>query len=174
MKLELISKPSALPITLESIKNYIKVLDDLQDSEIELIAGANLIRAEDITNLTLLGLTTYKWTLFNNFPLTTSMPKSPLESITKIEYLDDNGEMQLLTEDKYNADNTTIPGTLVFLQVPPTTKVEITFVAGFFNLPKEVELWLKVIVLEDFDHLPDAEKSKHIDRMLDSLRIIPI
>ena len=173
MKLELISKPSTLPITLESIKSYIKVLDTLQDNEIELIARANLTRAENITNLTLVGLSSYKLTLFS-FPPTISMPKSPLESITKIEYLDANGEMQLLTEDKYNADNTTIPATLVFLQVPPTTKVEITFISGFETLPKEVELWLKVKTLEDFDHLPDAERTKHIDRMLDSLRIIPI
>jgi len=174
VKLELITPPSSLPISLESVKSYLKVLDDLQDAEIELMIEANLAHAENITNQTLRGETTYKLTLecFPTEPL--KLPKNPLITIEKIEYLDSDEEMTLLPEEKYNADNTTIPSTIEFLQVPPTTCVEITFVAGYEKLPKEVELWLKVKVLEEFDKLPESERSSYIDRLLDSMRIIPI
>jgi len=172
MKLEKIEEPTVLPVPLQSIKEYLKVLDDEQDEQIELMAWSYLQHAENITNLTLKGVTTYKVTLNSLRKL--SFPKNPLISVEKVEYQDIGGDLQLLNEGKYNVDNTTVPGTIEFLQVPPSTHVEVTFKAGYETLPKEVELWLKVKVLEEFDKTPEAECSKHIDSMLNSLRIIPV
>ena len=172
MKLIILEAPIALPLDIEVLKSYLKVLDDDQDATIEMIAKANISRAEDITNLVLAGITRFELTLdsFVNF----KFPKNPLVEVEKVEYLDADGLYKLLDEGKYDANNTITPATMEFYQVPSSTSVRIFFKAGFEEIVNKILLWLNVKVYEDFYNLPKTERSAHIDNYLESLRIIPL
>ena len=177
MLIKLITPPTTLPVDLEKVKQFIRVVGDDDNAQIELMIKTALSRAEDITNLALQGVSRYELELesFENI----SFPKSPLVEVEKIEYLKD-GVLVELESSKYVAENRVTPGTLEFLQTPPTTKVIVTFTAGYEQLPSAIESWLNVEVSTLYEHREQVvvgasvEKNNYVDRLLDSFRIIPI
>lgn len=176
MKLKLITPPATLPVDLEAVKQFIRVVGDEDNAQIELMIKTALSRAEDITNLTLQGVSRYELELdgFENI----SFPKSPLIEVEKVEYLKD-GALVELESSKYVAENRVVPGTLEFLQTPSSTKVIVTFTAGYEQLPSAIESWLNVEVSTLYEHREQivvgasVEKNNYVDRLLDSFRIIP-
>jgi len=176
MKLTLITPPTTLPVNLEEVKQFIRVVGNEDDAQIELMINSSLSRAEDITNLTLRGVSVYELELegFKNI----KFPKNPLLKVEKIEY-EKEGAMVLLGNDKYYAESRTTPGTLEFVQTPNSSKVVVTFKAGFQTLPSAIESWLKVEVSTLYEHREQVvvgatvTKNNYVDRLLDSFRIIP-
>lgn len=177
MKLRTIQAPLVLPVDLNSVKDFCRVLDDDEDAQIELMMKTALGRAEDITNLTLQGVTEYEFELdgFRDF----KFPKSPLLDVVSIHYLQD-GEMAELSIANYIEDNRNIPGTLEFLNVPTTSKVLVIFRAGYVKLPPQIESWLNVEVSTLYEHREQivvgasVAINSRVDRLLDSFRIIPV
>ena len=178
MKLTTILAPTVLPVELESVKNFCRVLDNDEDAQVELMIRTALHRAEDITNLTLNGVTTFKVALdgFKNF----KFPKNPLLSVEKIEYIDSENSRQELSIIYYDVDETVIPGICVFKNTPPSSYVEVTFKAGYVKLPPAIESWLNVEVSTLYEHREQVvvgasvAENKRVDRLLDSFRIIPV
>lgn len=187
MKLELITPPATLPVSLDSVKNYLRVLDDHQDSEIELMIKTAIKRAEDITNRQLGGVATFRLYL-DCFPASIHLPKAPLRSVKRVAYKTlDNTEMEL-EADEWWVDDKATPATICFkirtvndLSDKPNSII-VEFEAGYNKLPIEVESWVKVQVATIYEH---REKfvvganisefgNRYIDNLLDSLRIIPI
>lgn len=175
--LKIISNPTEKAYSLDSVKAELRVLDNEQDAEIILKADVYLLRAEEITNLVLQGLTTFEYSFIGNFK-DVVLPKNPFASIVKIEYLDSTDTKVELEDSKYEIDYpfscTRYPCKLSFISPPVAKKVFITFVAGFETIDPRVQQWVNIKTQYIFDSVLDKEQSKYIDNLLASLRIVPI
>jgi len=173
--LKILTPPSILPYSLANIKQYLRVLDNHQDYQINLMAQSYLLKAEEITNLVLQGVTEFEWRVEGGFR-DLILPKNPVTEIVKVEYVDNSD----VTKD-FSLDNveysftlgvTKTPFTLNFEgDIPLAKEIIVTFKAGFKILDSRVEMFLNAKVGEEYDGLADAERSGYIDRMLDSLRV---
>ena len=184
MKLELITPPLSLPISLESVKEFLRVIDNDQDSTIESMIKVAIKHAENITNRQLGGIATF--VLYVDSWEDVRLPKSPTISIEKVEYRDSDEQLLELDSDMYLLDRHATPAVVHFFdEMDISSKpnpISITFTAGYETLPVEVEQYIKAQVATMYEH---REKfvvgasiaefgSKYIDNLLDSLRIIPI
>jgi len=178
MKLKQLIAPTSLPVSLESLKNFLRVLDSEQDEQIVILAKSSIKRAENITNRQLAGVATFVLYLDGFAPIIT-LPKSPLIEVEKIEYLDKNKFVQTLEDENYEIDDKATPAIIKILSIPSSfiggyNTVGVTFRSGYESIPSEVEAWIKINVNYDFYQMPISERSVFIDNALDSLRIVPI
>ena len=177
MKLKQLIAPTSLPVSLESLKNFLRVLDSEQDEQIVILAKSSIKRAENITNRQLAGVATF--VLYLDGFDTITLPKSPLIEVEKIEYLDKNKFVQTLEDENYEIDDKATPAIIKILSIPSSfiggyNTVGVTFRSGYESIPSEVEAWIKINVNYDFYQMPISERSVFIDNALDSLRIVPI
>jgi uncharacterized phiE125 gp8 family phage protein len=97
--------PTSHPITLDEARLYCRVTDDIEDSQIEgYIAGAVRL-VEEFTSRQLMTAT---WDLYcDRFPSGAEpiwLPRSPVQSVTSITYLDSDGVSQTWTSSNYRVD----------------------------------------------------------------------
>lgn len=173
--LKLLTPPAETAYTIDNIKSYLRVLNTHQDYQIELMAKAYLLKAEEVTNLVLQGITEFEWTLDGGFR-DLVLPKNPITEIVSIAYIDQNDLRQTFSLDNisysFPLGATKTPFNLSFNGILPNAKqIIITFKAGFSTIDSRVEMYLNSKIGEEYDGLADTEKSKYIDRMLDSLRV---
>ncbi len=166
MSLIVSSAPSTEPVTLAEAKFHIRVdHDELDDLINELITSAREA-AETFTNRTFVDTTfIYK---INGFPpsgLVDShilLPRSPLDSVSSVAYLDINGSSQTLATSVYEVDTSSIPGRvrLKIDKVWPSTQlhpevVTITFIAGYGAasvVPSAIKVAVKMLVSDLYEH----------------------
>ena len=173
--LELLESPTETAYSLDNIKSYLRVLNTHQDYQINMMAKAYLLKAEEVTNLVLQGITTFKLTLDGGFR-DLILPKNPVVEILKVEYIDCEGIKKVFAleniEFSFPFGATKTPFTLTFNGVlPPAKSIIVTFKAGFSSIDSRVEMFLNAKVGEEYDGLEDGERSKYLDGMLDSLRV---
>jgi len=173
--LKLLTSPLTPVYDLAKIKTYLRVLDDHQNAQIEMMANAYLLKAEEITNLILQGISTFEWSIDGSFR-DLVLPKNPVTEIVEVEYIDNAEEKQTLplaqVEYSFPLGATKTPFTLFFTgDLPNAKKIILTFKAGFESMDSRVEMYLNAKIAEEYDNLPDNERSKYTDRMLDSLRV---
>ena len=167
-----VSIPPALEVVgVEEQKDWSRVYTDADD---ELLAGILLaarMYVEDITGVALITQTLDYWLDFfpygGLYPLRytygspyvamvprysyvfpsgdLSLPRPPLQSIVKLEYIADDGSTQLLDASQYQLDLVGIPGRVLpaYGCVWPVARavpnaVHVQFTAGFGNNPKDV------------------------------------
>jgi len=178
MKLKLITPPTTSPVSLDKVKNFIRVLDNDQDEQIEMMIQTAIKRAEDITNLQLGGVATFALYLDDWQPVV-ELPKPPFVSVEQILYIDTNGAEQELEAHEWDWDDKDTIAKVRFF--PPyndlgkdINAIAIKYKTGYETLPPAIESFISVKVNELFYQLPDNECSKYIDNLLDSFRIIPI
>ena len=172
--LKLLTPPTEPPYDLNKIKNYLRVLDTHQDDQIKMMADSYLLKSEEITNLVLQGVSTFEYSVDGDFRELT-LPKNPVTEIVKVEYMEAEIKKEFAlknVEYSFPLGATKTPFKLNFKgSLPKTNKVTITFKAGFESLDSRVEMFLNAKVAEEYDGLPDNERSKYTDGMLDSLRV---
>ena len=173
--LTILTPPTEPPYSLANIKGYLRVLDDHQDYQINLMANAYLLKAEEITNLVLQGVTTFEWRVAGGFK-NLVLPKNPVTEIVSIEYVDMEDVKKTFPlenmEYSFPLGTTKTPFNLWFKGTLPSAKeLIITFKAGFASIDSRVEMFINAKVGEEYDGLADAERSIYTDRMLDSLRV---
>ena len=173
--LTILTPPSTPPYSLDNVKEYLRVLDDHQDYQINLMAKAYLSKAEEITNLVLKGVTEFEWRVDGGFR-DLILPENPVTEIVKIEYIDSDNAIQEFPlsnmEYSFPLGATKTPFKILFNgTLPNAKKLIITFKAGFVSIDSRVEMFLNAKVGEEYDGLADAERSIYTDRMLDSLRV---
>ena len=135
--LTLSAGPSGYPVTLQELKDHLR-LDDINDFDVQL---NNLIKegtdyAERYTGQKLITQTwTYK---LDQFSRKIDMPYYPLQSVSSIQYQDDNNAQQTLSSAYYDVDTDSRPGRIELAHnyTYPTTystpnAVTITFVCGY-------------------------------------------
>ena len=135
-------EPTAEPVTLAEAKIHLRVDNNDEDSYItDLIIGARQM-VETHTNRALVDTTfVYKIDAFPPSGFVDSrvlLPRSPLDSVSSVTYLDTNGDSQTLATSVYEVDTSSLPGRirLKFDQSWPNTRlhpevITITFIAGY-------------------------------------------
>lgn len=153
MGLRLITGPTASPVSLAEAKAHLRVYGTDDDG---LIAGylmAAVQSAEKQTNL-LLATQTWEMTL-DQFPTdgNVRLPRSPVQSITSITYVDSAGATQTITAGDYGLDKDVAPACIAptFGKVWPTPRVQpnavtVRFVAGYTQIPEPIRAAILLLV----------------------------
>lgn len=157
--LNLVTGPTEYPITLEEVKEHLRVDTNDFDAEIQSLIDEGTKYIEDSTGHKLITQTwTYKLDQFSDV---IKIPFYPLSSVSSITYLDDNNASQTLSTGYYVVDSSSKPGriTQAYNQSYPTTypttnAVTITFVCGFgdaLDTPERFKRAIKLYIQYMFD-----------------------
>ncbi len=169
MPMQLITPPAAEPVSLAEAKLHLRVDFDEDDALIQALISAARQAAEMLTQRQLV---TARWRMvLDSFPGPSMMgvpagqtftlpghailiPKSPLQTVVEIRYLDMAGIWQVMPAANYTVDNACEPAriTPVFGQIWPVAlpqigAVSVTFDAGYgsaADVPEGLKSWIKL------------------------------
>lgn len=144
--LTLVTGPVLEPLTLDEAKEHLRITIDDMDGYINSLIGD--VRQE-IENMTSRAFITQTWDYFVDcFPGgggAIEIPRPPLQSVTSVNYVDENGATQTLSTSVYTVDTDSEPGRvyLAFNESWPTVRdirhaITIRFVAGYGVNPSSV------------------------------------
>lgn len=176
--LTLTMAPAIFPISRTEAKDHLRVSTDDEDGYIDLVIAAAVDYYERQAWLQLI-TATYEFYL-DKFPegnTPIELPRPPLQSITSISYVDENGNTQTWDVSKYEVDTSLLPG-----KVRPTKSesypgtndqfkaVTITFKAGYGDseeeIPDTILSTLKLLISYLYDHrdfvIPQKERGQNI------------
>lgn len=152
MALRLITPPTALPVSLATAKQHLKVEHDADDALITTMIRSAARSAEQQLNRALM---TQTWQLVvDAFPEAEFKLERPrVQSITSITYIDAAGTQQTLGADAYTLDADMLPGWVLpaLGTTWPATRdqanaVRVTFVSGYGGdasaVPDDVAAWI--------------------------------
>jgi len=116
-----------------------------------------LVRAatEVVEETTWRALITQTWRLtLDQFPCRIVLPRPPLQSVTSLQYVDENGALQTLGSTKYLVTLDAEPGRIepAYNEVWPTTRcqqdaVRVTYVAGYGAAASDVPQGIRQAIL---------------------------
>lgn len=134
--LSVVTAPAEEPVSLAEAKTHLRVEHDDDDAYISALISAARESAEQYLHRALI-TQTLKMSL-DAFPAVIRLPRSPVQSITSIQYVDDAGETQTLDASDYRLDKESIVARIepAYGETWPTTRpvsnaVTVTFVAGY-------------------------------------------
>ncbi len=184
MKLKLVTAATEMPVTLDEAKAFYRVIGSEEDADITRSIKAATGKAEQITNLQL-NIATYEGYM-DSFPVSVSLPKPPLVSVTKVEYIDVDGVTKPWTD--YVVDDISYPAVLYFSSTPGDVRTDgvnnviVTFDSGYTEVPDAIQSWVLIYGLTLFENRENivigasfsADGKQYYDHLLDSFRIIPV
>ena len=169
MPMQLITPPAGEPVSLAEAKLHLRVDFDDDDSLIQVLISAARQAAETLTNRQLV---TARWRMvLDSFPGPSLMgvpagqtftlpghavllPKSPVQSVVEIRYLDMAGAWQVMSAASYTVDSACEPAriTPVFGQIWPIALPQIGAVSVIFDVgygdasavPEGIKTWIKL------------------------------
>ncbi len=157
-RLDLVTAPALEPVSLEEAKRRIRVGSDVT-SEDEDISASIAAARRAVERETGRALITQTWEgRLDGFPggMEIPLPYPPLQSVSSVQYVDTDGNLQTLATTEYTVDTTGVSGR-IFLQWGkswPWTRAEpnavrIQFKAGYgpaAAVPEDLraEIWAKV------------------------------
>jgi len=168
MSTNLITAPTAEPVTLAEIKTHLRISDDVHNTELWnlIIEGRKYIEMH--TGRSLMPQTwDYYMDSFSSDII--EIPYPPLVSITSVKYQDTNDTEQTFAASNYNVDTNHKPGRITLdpnASYPSTysdyNAVVIRFVSGYANansVPEEFKRAIKLYVQWMFDMDALAERT---------------
>jgi len=176
--------PLSEPLSLEDAKTFMHILEDDEDTLIESFISGAREYAENYTNRQL-EVATFELTneiIYCGFAL----PKNPVQSVTKIEYMDLNGTYQIMPNTDYYVyvDNGI---SKLHINKMPSYKCDkrafkITFVSGYDVVPSSIISYIKMAVSTMYENREsyvigvsvDKSANPLLDKMLNIYRIQPI
>lgn len=190
-----VTAPTFEPVTLTEAKLWCRVDEDDTDQDAMLLLLIIAMReyAEELTGRAFVSRTLEM--RMDGFPEDgdpIELPYTPLHSVSSIQYVDADGDLQSLeaSPTDWQVDTVSEPG-----RVAPSTDdglwpdtredelgaVRITFVAGYANvnaIPKKVRLWMQARIATLFEHREQivtgsvaAIPKDFTDGLLDGLRV---
>jgi uncharacterized phiE125 gp8 family phage protein len=174
MKIVLDTAPVVEPITVQSVKEQLRIDYSDEDDYIDLCISTARVWAEEYTNRKLI---TQTWNLYlDRFPFEIVVPFGSLQSINSIQYYDTNNALQTLPSNEYDVDTAAVLGKIrpadgyswpaVYNRYNP---IVINFDCGYGDtaarVPAPIVHGLKYTVAQLFENresmqgLPDAVKS---------------
>ena len=176
---EALSTPTI--VTLGEAKMHFRILDNAEDTQIEMVVSAATEKAAQITNR-VLGATDFKLYV-GDFVQDVELDKSPFNSISKIEYKSSNGNIRELTG--YTTIKNMARGTAIVKMVKPDdfeSDLTIFYNAGYSPTPAQIKMFILAEALTMFEnrHFSDVEGAlnsntkTYYTHLLDSYRLIPI
>jgi len=168
----LVTAPAAEPLVVAEAKEHLRVTGTTEDALIAALITASRQRLEEITGRAFL-TQTWEYAL-NRFPAATAdnplgaiwLPKAPLQSVTTITYIDENGASQVLVSSVYTVDTRAIPGQVVpaYDQTWPSARdvvnaVVVKYLAGFgaaaTDLPEPIRHAMRIDLATLYAHRED-------------------
>jgi uncharacterized phiE125 gp8 family phage protein len=151
------TKPTTEPITLEEAKAQLNVTCDADDDYIETLITVARTYAEQFQNRSYITQTLeLRMDCFPAYLI--ELPRPPSISLTSIKYIDTNGDVQTLDSSKYTTDFNSYVARLVpaFNEVWPTTRrvidaVTIEYQAGYgaaSDVPETIKQAIRLMIGE--------------------------
>jgi len=144
--------PLQEPITQAEAKDFLRVLDSDSDNLILALIVAVREHVENITNRQL-EVATFELYL-DYFP--SKLPKNPINSIEKIEYMDESGTYQLLDSSLYYLYVENGIGMIEYLSKPlfkdHKESIKITFTSGYDLTPEPIKQYMRVKISTLFEN----------------------
>lgn len=136
MRISVVTSPALEPLTLEELKDHLRVTWDTEDAHINALQTAARQWSEAFTRRQFI-TATYKLTL-PTLVWKTYLPRPPLQAVSSIAYIDVDGVSQTLDPSLYEVDTEAEPGVVhkAYNATLPSTRsvwnaVQITFIAGY-------------------------------------------
>jgi len=184
MKLKLITAPTAMPVTLDDAKAFMRVLGNEEDTVITRAIQAATEKAEQITNRQLVQAT-YEGYL-DGFASDVVLPKPPLMSVNGVSYVSTAGTVKAFTD--YEVDDVAEPAVIHFGSTPSDVRttgvnnVIVNFTCGYESVPDAVASWVLSYATTLYENRQfkevgvsgEVDFSEHLNHLLDSYRIIPV
>lgn len=173
--------PLEEPLSLEDAKNFMHIIEDDENTLIEDMIRSAREYAENYTNRQL-EVATFELIneiIYCGFKL----PKNPVKSITKIEYMDSNGTYQIMPNTDYYVyiDNGI---SKLHINKMPSYKCDkrafkITFVGGYDVVPSSIVSYIKMLVSTMYENREsyvigasiNTSANPLLDKMLNMYRI---
>lgn len=161
--LKLVTSPATEPITLSEAKAQLRVDFSTDDTEITTMI---ITARKAVEKFLRRQLVTATWDLFlDQFPEgggVIEVPLPPLQSITTLKYLDENGNQQTWSSTNYRVDVKSEPGRIERawgVSYPGirtiANAVEIRFVAGFgaaAAVPEDIKHGILMLLADLYEH----------------------
>ena len=140
--------PTSEPITLDEAKTFLRILEDDDNATITSMIKSAREYAENYTNRQF-EIATYEL-LAERFVQDIKLPKNPIKTLTSIEYMDENGDYQVLDssfyylygEDdifKFHFDETISHKT-------HKQAIKYTFVSGYDVVPESIIAYMNILI----------------------------
>jgi uncharacterized phiE125 gp8 family phage protein len=159
--LTVVTEPTDEPVTIEQVKDHLRIDIVDSDEEIDLMISEARAIAENYCRRSL-ATKTLCLTL-DEFEPIIRLPSGPVQSIESIEYVDSDGATQTLAESVYRSDLAAEPAriTPAWGESWPSTRcvtgaVTIEYVAGFTTLPTPIRRAILRLVLALYDQRHEA------------------
>lgn len=194
MTLKLITAPTEEPLTLAEVRNWCRVDDDFagDDADLHGLITAARVQAEHECGRSFLSTTWER--VLDAFPaVELELAAQPVSGITHIKYLDVDGVEQTLDSAAYVLDEVSHPAFVLpaaGYAWPATfdgiNAVRVRFVQGWSSasnpLCAPLRLWMRMYIETAYKlrgsvvaGLSVAElPSRHVDRLLDSYRVVVV
>jgi len=178
--------PAVEPVSLDEAKVQCRIDSTFDDDEITAMIVAARNQAELKLNRYIITQTIDAY--YDRFISCFELP--PLQTVTSITYLDNNGDSQTLAASQYVVDDKSIPAriTPAYGVTWPSTydqtnAVSIKFIAGYglaADVPEVIKQWIKLQVTQYFENRSPvvigasvAEVPRdYVDGLLDSERVL--
>lgn len=160
--------PATEVVTTAEAKAQLVISDTTDDTLIDFLVAATTKQVQVQAGQQFVDAT-FKMRL-NEFPIddTISLPRSPLDSVTSITYVDGNGDTQTFSTDDYEVDTFGKRGSIRLADgsVWPTTKftlnaVTIEFIAGYgaaADVPTHHKQAILLVVTDLFENRGDGQE----------------
>lgn len=174
------TEPATEPVTTAEAKDHARIDHSNEDSLIDSLVTAARMRVEEYLQRALID-TEFTMTLDDFGPQISwwprsflaadiRLPRSPVQSVDEIRYIDDSGVQQTLDASKYRVDKSSLVARVTpsYAETWPTTRpitnaVEIDFTAGYgansTDVPEPIRQAIKVLVSTWYDHRESLSES---------------
>jgi uncharacterized phiE125 gp8 family phage protein len=159
MSLQLITPPSAEPVSLSDAKAHLKIDTADEDALIATLITAARARAEWHTGRAFVG---QSWVLrLDAWPHdgTAEIPLPPLQTVTEVAVVSPDDIRTVLAPEAYRVDSASEPGRIILAQSPPPLRgqdcIEIAFTAGYAAVPGAIKQAILEIVADLYTHRGD-------------------
>lgn len=144
MGLTLVTPPAEWPVSLEEAKAQCRVTGDHEDTLLERLIRSATAHVERTLDLSLT-TRTYRLTL-DAFTDTIELRRGPVQSVESLQYVDGDGITQTVSTEDYTVDLVSSSAWIVRNSgaswpaiMDAVNAVSVTYVAGFDELPSDLE-----------------------------------
>jgi uncharacterized phiE125 gp8 family phage protein len=188
MAYKLITAPTVEPITVSELKSHCRIDASDEDTILATYITAARMQAENYLEIALISQT---WDLYlDGFPEAFVL-RSPVVSVSSVNYYDQSGALLTLSSDAYLVDSASMPCyiTPAYGTTWPTPRaipnaVWVRHVAGYgataASVPQSIRHWILMRAASMYLHREDAtvlprgkvEKLAFVDSLLDPYRLV--
>jgi len=174
-------QPEDEPLTLEEVKEYLRVDTDSED---DLITSFIIAARRQVEARTYRPLITQSWLLsldFSEISDIVEINKFPLQTVDSIKYFDIDGNIQTIDSSKYIVDKNSNPCRVQFTDLPSTIKnqinaMQIKFTCGHGDLasdvPDDIKLAMKFIIGHYYENRQDVVTGTQVNEIPQSSQFL--